>query len=618
MELIDRIYEDIQKRKSWDDKQRRWYKMRFDGLGRLQKPYPTASDLHFAVSDKIITDFRPYYIEQLYSSETFGRFIPNKKDFSQENAVTAGQYFSYQLKENSNFDDEIRIAIDKHLMQDLCPFKIRFDYNAGKLDFEAIDPIDLIVPPYTRDIQDADYVCHVLEVPKHIYLENASYNQNEDFVKRASGEINPDDSSTDMKAVREGLQEYSKNNKVILLWEIYRKVKKKVYVSTWSPFIKDEPVKKEMRLLYNHQLYPFEVLCFEKTDRGYYSSRGITQIVAPHEDVATKIWNNQMDRFDFTNRPVFTGTNPMPNSTNVSFRPGAYLSGGVSCIEFPASPWDYNTEMNVQQQRASDRVGSPQAGIMDRNEPVMNPRTKFQMSQIGNINSTKIGDRGRLFARFRGKVYRQAWALIVQFKDKLASEFYFDNNYKQVSEEIFTDNYTIQPSMSADGLTKEMQLQKAMTRMQMFIQNPYINQSELIKSILELDDPTLIKRLYIDPKVTEQDQVKRQLDEIVLMRNGFPVQLNADDIDEVHLNTIIQVMAQQWGQGQAARQALQMYEPHLMDHLERLRQQKNDVIYNTYREKINQFINHDEQIQREVAAGAQGMTNGRANVQMAA
>jgi hypothetical protein len=57
-----------------------------------------------------------------------------------------------------------------------------------------------------------------------------------------------------------------------------------------------------------------------------------------------------------------------------------------------------------------------------------------------------------------------------------------------------------------DMVSRAMLLNKAVQRKQLFMESPWINQVELDKSILELDDPALIPRLVQDPNQKEVDE----------------------------------------------------------------------------------------------------------------
>ena len=48
------VLQDLADRSLWDTRQRMFYEMRHHGLRRKTKPWPTASDAHFPLSDSIL------------------------------------------------------------------------------------------------------------------------------------------------------------------------------------------------------------------------------------------------------------------------------------------------------------------------------------------------------------------------------------------------------------------------------------------------------------------------------------------------------------------------------------------------------------------------------------
>ena len=99
---------------------------------------------------------------------------------------------------------------------------------------------------------------------------------------------------------REGIT-YSKNDSTIILWEIYKKCDGRVEVQTYSPLRHQEKdqVREPFTLCYEHNLYPFVSFQTEIKDKGWYSPRGVGDIVAAHEDSLCRLWNGKHDCMDY-------------------------------------------------------------------------------------------------------------------------------------------------------------------------------------------------------------------------------------------------------------------------------------------------------------------------------
>ena len=95
---------------------------------------------------------------------------------------------------------------------------------------------------------------------------------------------------------------------------------------------------------------------------------------------------------------------------------------------------------------------------------------------------------------------------------------------------VLHDQYEIEPRGGMDMVSKQMLVNKALQRKQIFANSPWIDQVELDKSILELDDPSLISRLLRDPNqksVDEQTQEKELIPALLIGEN-IPVDQGQD------------------------------------------------------------------------------------------
>jgi len=103
----------------------------------------------------------------------------------------------------------------------------------------------------------------------------------------------------------------------------------------------------------------------------------------------------------------------------------------------------------------------------------------------------------------------------------------------------------------------------------MFSNNPFINQGELVKSVLEQDDPSLVRRLYQDPNAASGDQAEDQATEIATMlTTGFPVAIKPSDDHKAHISVLFAFnQAAQQRQQQVDQSAMQVLMAHLQQHL---------------------------------------------------
>jgi hypothetical protein len=163
--------------------------------------------------------------------------------------------------------------------------------------------------------------------------------------------------------------------------------------------------------------------------------------------------------------------------------------------------------------------------------------------------------------------------------------------------------YEINPNGSAESWNKPQQLQKAIARLQMFRGSPYWRQDELEKSVMELDDPRMIKRAFTDPGTTLKEQMEVQAQEISIMLLGFPAQVEPGDDDKAHIQSMEgfvqrRVQAQEPITAEFARLMLQ----HGADHDNALAQ-KGDKQINAVRQSMQPLIQFLSQVAQSDAQG---------------
>jgi hypothetical protein len=136
------------------------------------------------------------------------------------------------------------------------------------------------------------------------------------------------------------------------------------------------------------------------------------------------------------------------------------------------------------------------------------------------------------------------------------------------------DEYSIEPKGGLDFINRQFALQKSVARMQMFQNNPFVNQGELVKSVLEQDDPSLVRRLFQDPNSASGDQAEDQASEIATMlATGFPVSIRPSDDHKAHISVLFAFnQAAQQRQQQVDQSAMQVLMAHLQQHLAALEQ----------------------------------------------
>lgn len=284
--LADLTRDYLSERQKWEDRQDIFYKMRNHGLRRRRMPFPGAADLHYPLIDTVIEKLTPFYLQQLSGTALLADFVAKDAEGNEDGKLAdeAARYFDYEVKQKSNFEDELEPLIDTMLLSGRSVLKIRWDGMENALKYEVIDPLFFVVPPMTKELQGAEFITEIVQYSPSQYKEISVFKQDPDFVARLKtvGDENGDgDETNDKKYTREGITQPKDN--AIVLWQTYRKewieekqqvvnvnpitgetfitekIEKKrvVRVYTYAPHMPEEPVRPPFILPYRHNEYPF-------------------------------------------------------------------------------------------------------------------------------------------------------------------------------------------------------------------------------------------------------------------------------------------------------------------------------------------------------------------------
>lgn len=568
-DLFNALLDDLRARTGWEERQRIWYEMRHNGL-RRKKKLPWQADLHYPLADSIIGKLKPFYYQQVFSNEVIATFIPKAP---QPEGIIQGisRWFDYQLRQNSNFETEILTTIDAMLMSGMNLMKISWDEDSKSIRFDSVDPVYAIVPHYTRDIKSCDRLCHVIPMSLNQYKSNKLYNQDEDLIRRIKGRTGEGvkfSTLEDIKLRREGITIGTEDDQIIV-WEAYeRQDDGKILVHTFSPLAPNEDIRPTFELPYRHGQLPFVPFVMEIKDKGVYSSRGICETVAPFEAYMCKLMNEKADAMTLYNRPLFRCEQDIPNTNNLKFGPATILPVGVAPVAMPQPPISFDQEMINQRMISEYLTSMPDFGLAQQGN-TKNARTATEISQIGSLMGQSTDLRARIFRISLGHVFRQAYSILTQFGRK-SLNYHFTDTFGEVPAEALDVTYAIHPSGSADGINKAVQYQKAFARLQLLANNPFINQAALIRSVLEIDDPSLIQKLITDPNLKEMDQAEDQAIENVVLESGFPAVVRPSDDHKAHLKILLDRIEFLSSNGGGSPVAMQRYREHLEQHLQGL------------------------------------------------
>ena len=528
--LQGQIVEAVGQRSPWELRQTRWYELRHHGLRRTNKPWPKAADLHWPLIDTAIEKLKPLFLQQALGMDVVASFVPMRQQLNAYTKV-AEDWFNYKIREKTNFVDEVLSWVDYTLMSGRGVMKCFWNPGDKRVGFEAVDPMYFVVPAYTVDLQDADWAVHVMPMSVPAYKRMAGqfgWKADSKTIEKIRGNPQEDDNipgaatEDDAKQLREGIT-YTNNTDGVIVWEVYRKRDDGVWeVYLYSPAAVDLDLRDPMELPYDHGQLPFVDFPYEIKDKGWFSPRGVCEILAPFELTMTSMWNHKHDAMTLYNRPLFRAERELPNSINLRFQPGQILPYGVAPVQMPQPPVSFDQELNQTRAVAENRIGSPDYGMSTVMSGGSDRRTATEIQSI-NAQAMQSGDlRARLFRMALGKLYRQAWGLYIQY-DAKSLRYRFAEDSLEADPIALHDQYELEPKGGMDMVSRQMMIQQAINRKQLFMNSPWVDQVELDKSIMELDDPSLVKRLLRDPGQKAADELEDETKTIPTLLVGIPV-----------------------------------------------------------------------------------------------
>ena len=538
MPTYSEITDALQDRSQWEDRQAVWYQMRHDGIRRQNKPWKNAADMHFPLVDTVIEKLKPFYVQQVLGQETVANFLSLAPELV-PHQTAAAQWFDYQLRQTSNFEEQLFIAIDQMLMAGKCAVKVYWDAERQRLAFDAIHPLHLIVPTGTRTLTDADWIVHVQQFSK------AAYKRRDDFDKeilpRILGSAADEPELARAKRIREGLTHGATADEVVV-WEVFARTADGWEVSTYSPQAPTLPIRAPFMLPYTGDAFtvygvpPFAELACEIKERGYYASRGVAERLAPFEASLCRDWNTQKDYQQLTTAPLFYAEKAPGNLTNLRMDPGAILPFRVEAVQFPPAPTDLSQQMVNTRMVAEQAVAMPDFGTGQAIN-TKERRTATEVQTIASVMGQSIDMRGRIFRLGMVTLFRLAWSLLQQYA-RTRLQFYFLDELGSLPPQALAGRYQIELAGTSDTVNRGMVLQRAQNRFAMFKGDPYIDQEQLRRSVLEADDPRLVRSLFRSAGAQAAGQTEDQAQEITVLLIGFQAEVKPVDDHAVHLQCI--------------------------------------------------------------------------------
>ena len=599
-DLYGKVLIDLSEREVWETRQDTFYQMRNHGLRRKNKPYPGASDMHFPLVDNTIRKMIPFYYAQYSAQDLVAKFIAGV-DINEELRSKTGdveQWFDYKMKEETNFEDELMVLVDYMLQTGHGILKTRWNIERKEVEFDAVDPLYIIVPGYTKSLEQADRITEVIHYSTREYMSlSDEYRKDDDLVTAISqyeawSYFEKDDSRYDREGITRGHRDQ------IIIWNTYVKRTDGDWdVHYYSPNAPDRPVRDSFVLPYKHGMSPYTDFLHEKKEKRFYESRGISELLGVYELSATKMWNLKLDAMNYYNNPIYTvDGQPSGNMGNLNMRPGQVFPNNLRRVDSGAPAISWDEEIQRTQIVAEDTAQVPDFGVGDKYGKVAgaggSSKTATEVNAIGQMVNTGVDLKARLFRRSLTKVYTQAWSLYQQYHKDEDVDVMIEENRVTISKDQMNADYRINPSGAPDSWDKDRMYSKAVNRFQMLSGNQYTDQGQLAKDLMEYDEVGLSKRLYVDPNNVAAEEAEDEAIEIgALLLQGHPAIVKPSDDDYTRIMVLAtKLISMAQNQEQPTNpQSVQMIQQHMEEHFMNFAQ-KDSQASQQLREQVEQMF----------------------------
>lgn len=538
----EEILEALRDRADWETKLERFDRMRHEGLRRARKPWTGAADMHFPLADMQVEKLKPFYTQQVYAGELIAAFSAAKAG-AQAVAGVAAQWFDYQVKQRSNFEEVLPVVVDRMCQNGRAVVRVLWDAQRRRLRFECPRPWDIIVPAATKTLREADWIVLVQTWSVHAYRRARVFTTDEGVLARIRGGSKEADTAAtrDNQYRRAGIT-FSNNKNEIVVWVVHEREGDGWRVRTYSPADPQTELRSSFLLPFHLGPFrdgapPFAAFSFEAKDEELLAARGVCEKVEPFEAALNSDWNAIKDNQQLTTIPVFSAPG-LKNAANVRLTPGAVLPFEIRRVEHPPLSPEVRQGMAETRQVAEQMVGVPDFGTGGFKQPG-GKKTAAEVNMIGGVMGQTVELRARVFRRELGELLALAWAVLCQYA-QADRDYRYRDELATLPDGVFADPeaFAIEPSASGDTFSREQKVQKAQARLQMFANDPFINQAELRKDYLECDTPGLVKRLFVDPQFAAANAMEDQAQELSVLTMGFPAAVHPADDHAAHLRCL--------------------------------------------------------------------------------
>lgn len=520
--LYDAINEDISERQAWYDT---IIDIRKRRLGERKKvkttPYRGAPNFVVQLIDDMVRAKTSTEVSMVLNSKNTCNFIsmtPGTVVSVREVEAAFTWLLKYNLKIRAKLEEiidtknEIGFGIAKMIdNREILP-----DQNLP--DFIPVDPNDVIVPVESTADKEPERIVHVLRLTERELRDKGIEKQwkNIDEIIKRCRDSEGNVKTTEVKYY-EGLNTNPDGQNIYVIWEVYHYRKaggeaklfgdnpedskqseysgSEKWVTIMAPDASDIAI---MDYKFDDKIFPFVQFRYENRSGKWYDTRGIGQLLRDDQIFATQCKNAKSVFLDYFGKPLFTGTTK--NSGNITFEPGSILPEGVSPVQMPAPPANFDWDINSTYAYAEKRVGTSQQSLSSSvpGASTGQKKTATEVSAAMTISNQYSSDAVERFNEPLQKLFQILWDKTA--RRQIIFPFVLDEEAKQTTAEIYQNSYTVLPAGNANSANPLYFLQTLQTILPLLEKSPLAKPYEILSFMVSLIDKNLVNKFLFNPE----------------------------------------------------------------------------------------------------------------------
>jgi len=531
-ELFDSAQRILTERFIWETKIRKFVQMRHDGLPRRDKTKAWQADLHSKTIDRAIRKSKPFWLGQVTAGDRLCNFTALTEQV-QTLSDAAADFYDFTTHTKTKFLDEVDVAVDHMLLKGRGIIKSVIDpMDEYRIIDEAVDPMYLLMPESANDFEDADEWIHIRVMTVAAYERlDKRWDTTPETVSKIRGTKDFQSLGIYRQEVqlREGIT-HTSNSNYVLMFEHWVKTAGGHTVNYYSPMSPDIQLRKPHGNPYKlngKSSIPFKSCQMEVKDKGWYSPRGLGEMLEVQEQVETFIENKWADSLSIANTRIFTGPKEIQNMANLRMEDGQYIPGDIESVQFAPPAMSWNEMLNYQRARAEEISQAPDSSSVSEGSKTGGKAiTAAESNRIGQLNQVGMNYAAEIFRRgFLIPLHTHRWGMLCQFKPKEFA-YYAAQKMNSLPEQALHDKYLIVPDGSVDGWNRQMRIQREVLLMQTFAQLPNSNADYWVERAMRAVDGQAASQGFKGIGMKAADEYEAQASEILLLTATppFPVQ----------------------------------------------------------------------------------------------